>query len=174
MSIKDIITVPNEILKKISEPIEKIGNNEKKLIKDLFDTMYASNGIGLAAVQIGVLKRILVIDVSTKNEPKKPLSLINPIIKKLSDDTSVYEEGCLSIPETFIEIERPKICPIAYIDLDGNKKELKCDGLMSTCVQHEINHLDGKLIIDHLSKLKKDFIIKKISKLQKSPDRVIV
>ena len=174
MSIKDIITVPNEILKKISEPIEKIGTNEKKLVKDLFDTMYASKGIGLAAVQVGILKRILVIDVSTKDEQKKPISLINPIIKRLSDDTSVYEEGCLSIPETFIEIERPKICEIEYIDLDGNKKELKCDGLMSTCVQHEINHLDGKLIIDHLSKLKKDFIIKKISKIQKNPDRVIV
>ncbi|MDC3114690.1 peptide deformylase, partial [Candidatus Pelagibacter sp.] len=150
MSIKDIITVPDEMLKKISEPIEKIGTNEKKLIKDLFDTMYASNGIGLAAVQIGVLKRILVIDVSAKDEPKKPLSLINPIIKKLSDDTSIYEEGCLSIPETFIEIERPKICEIEYIDSNGFKKELKCDGLMSTCIQHEINHLDGKLIIDHL------------------------
>ena len=174
MSIKDIITVPNEILKKISEPIEKIGTNEKKLVKDLFDTMYASKGIGLAAVQVGILKRILVIDVSTKDEQKKPISLINPIIKRLSYDTSIYEEGCLSIPETFIEIERPKICEIEYIDLDGNKKELKCDGLMSTCVQHEINHLDGKLIIDHLSKLKKDFIIKKISKLQKNPDRVIV
>ena len=174
MSIKDIITVPDEMLKKISEPIEKVGINEKKLIKDLFDTMYASKGIGLAAVQIGVLKRILVIDVSTKDDPKKPLSLVNPIIKKLSDETSVYEEGCLSIPETFIEIERPKICEIEYIDLDGKKKELKCDGLMSTCIQHEINHLDGKLIIDHLSKLKKDYIIKKISKIQKSPHRVIV
>ena len=174
MTIKDIITVPSEILKKISEPIEKIDMNEKKLVKDLFDTMYASKGIGLAAVQVGILKRILVIDVSTKDEQKKPISLINPIIKRLSDDTSIYEEGCLSIPETFIEIERPKICEIEYIDLDGNKKELKCDGLMSTCVQHEINHLDGKLIIDHLSKLKKDFIIKKISKLQKNPDRVIV
>ena len=174
MSIKDIITVPNEILKKISEPVEKIGINEKKLIKDLFDTMYASKGIGLAAVQVGILKRILVIDVSTKDEQKKPISLINPEIKRISDDTSVYEEGCLSIPETFIEIERPKICEIEYIDLDGNRKELKCDGLMSTCVQHEINHLDGKLIIDYLSKLKKDFIIKKISKLQKNPDRVIV
>ena len=174
MSINDIITVPSEILKKKSEPIEKVGKNEKKLIKDLFDTMYASKGIGLAAVQVGILKRILVIDVSTKDEQKKPISLINPIIKRLSDDTSVYEEGCLSIPETFIEIERPKICEIEYIDLDGIKKELKCDGLMSTCVQHEINHLDGKLIIDHLSKLKKDFIIKKISKLQKNPDRVVV
>ena len=174
MSIKDIITVPNEILKKISEPIEKIGTNEKKLVKDLFDTMYASKGIGLAAVQVGILKRILVIDVSTKDEQKKPISLINPTIKRLSDDTSVYEEGCLSIPETFIEIERPKICEIEYIDLDGIKKELKCDGLMSTCVLHEINHLDGKLIIDHLSKLKRDIIIKKISKTKKNPDKILL
>ena len=174
MTIKDIITVPDKILKKISEPIEKVGSNEKKLINDLFDTMYNSKGIGLAAVQVGILKRILVIDVSTKDEKKEPLSFINPTIKKLSDETSIYEEGCLSIPETFIEIERPKICEIEYIDSNGFKKELKCDGLMSTCVQHEINHLDGKLIIDHLSKLKKDFIIKKISKIQKSPDRVIV
>ena len=174
MSIKDIITVPNEILKKISEPIEKIGINEKKLISDLLDTMYASNGIGLAAVQIGILRRVLVVDVSKKEEEKNPISLINPKIKKLSDDTSVYEEGCLSIPETFIEIERPRVCEVEYIDLDGNKKELKCDGLMSTCIQHEINHLDGKLIIDHLSKLKRDIIIKKISKDKKNLNRVIV
>ncbi len=174
MSIKEIITVPDEILKKISEPIEKIGNNEKKLIDDLFDTMYNSNGIGLAAVQVGILKRILVVDVSTKNEKSQPIALINPVIRNLSNDTSVYEEGCLSIPETFIEIERPKICEVEYIDKKGLKKILKCDGLLSTCIQHEINHLDGKLIIDHLSKLKRDIIIKKISKSQKNPDRILV
>jgi len=174
MSIKDIITVPNEMLKKISEPIEKVGVNEKKLINDLFETMYNSNGIGLAAVQVGILKRILVIDVSTKDEKKNPLSFINPTIKKVSDETSIYEEGCLSIPETFIEIERPKICEVEYIDIDGKKKNLKCGGLLSTCLQHEINHLDGKLIIDHLSKLKKDIIIKKISKSKKNPDRILV
>ena len=174
MSIKDIITVPNETLKKISEPIEKVGVNEKKLIKDLFETMYNSKGIGLAAVQVGILKRILVIDVSNKEEEKNPLSFINPIIKNISDETSIYEEGCLSIPDTFIEIERPKICEVEFIDLDGKKKNIKCDGLLSTCIQHEINHLDGKLIIDHLSKLKRDLIIKKISKSQKNPDRIIV
>ena len=174
MSIKDIITVPDETLKKISDPVTKVGVNEKKLIKDLFDTMYNSNGIGLAAVQVGVLKRILVIDVSDKNEKKEPISFINPIIKKVSEETSIYEEGCLSIPDTFIEIERPKICEVEYIDLDGKKKYLKCDGLLSTCLQHEINHLDGKLIIDHLSKLKRDLIIKKISKSKKTPDRIIV
>ena len=174
MSIRDIVTVPNEILKKISEPIEKVGVNEKKLINDLFETMYNSNGIGLAAVQVGILKRILVVDVSNKNEKKNPITLINPIIQDLSDETSIYEEGCLSIPETFIEIERPQICNVEYIDEKGKKKNLKCDGLLSTCIQHEINHLDGKLIIDHLSKLKKDLIIKKISRLKKNPDRIIV
>ena len=174
MSIKEIITVPDEILKKISAPIEKVGQNEKRLIKDLFETMYESNGIGLAAVQVGILKRILVIDVSPKDEEKKPLCFINPIIKKISKEKSIYEEGCLSIPETFIEVERPKICKVEYIDLKGNIKEIECDGLLSTCLQHEINHLDGKLIIDDLSKLKKDMIIKRISKNKKNPDRIIV
>ena len=128
MSVKDIITVPDETLKKISEPIEKVGKNEIKLIKDLFQTMYQSNGIGLAAVQVGILKRILVVDVSSKDEKKKPLSFINPTIKKISNETSIYEEGCLSIPDTFIEIERPKICEVEYIDIDGKMKNLKCDG----------------------------------------------
>ena len=174
MSIKNIITVPDEILKKISDPIEKVGINEKKLINDLFETMYKFKGIGLAAVQVGILKRILVVDVSGKEEKKKPISFINPKIKKISDDTSIYEEGCLSIPDTFIEIERPKICEVEYVDINGKIKNMKCDGLLSTCLQHEINHLDGKLIIDHLSKLKRDIIIKKISKSQKDPDRIIV
>ena len=174
MSIKEIITVPDDILKKISNPIEKVGINEKKLIDDLFKTMYHSKGIGLAAVQVGILKRVLVVDVSNKDEKNQPITLINPVIKNLSEETSTYEEGCLSIPETFIEIERPKICEVEYIDEKGEKKNLKCEGLLSTCIQHEINHLDGKLIIDHLSKLKKDFIIKKISKIKKNPDRIVV
>ena len=164
MSIKPIITVPDEILKKISKPIEKVGVNEKKLI----------NGIGLAAVQVGILKRILVIDVSNKDETSNPLTFINPTIKKISNQMSIYEEGCLSIPDTFIEIQRPQICEVEYIDINGKIKNIRCDGLLSTCLQHEINHLDGKLIIDHLSKLKKDMIIKKISKSKKNPDRIIV
>ncbi len=174
MSIKPIITVPNEVLKKVSDPIEKVGENERKLVKDLFETMYHSKGIGLAAVQVGILKRILVIDVSTKDEKKNPLCFINPVVKKISQETSVYEEGCLSIPNTFIEIERPKICEVEYIDVNGKMKNIKCDGLLSTCLQHEINHLDGKLIIDNLTKLKRDIIIKKISKNKKNPDRVVV
>ncbi len=174
MTIKNIITVPNEILKKKSEIVEKVGINEKRLINDLFETMYKSKGIGLAAVQVGILKRILVIDISSKEEKKEPLSLINPSIKKLSDETSIYEEGCLSIPDTFIEIERPKICEVEYIDINGKKRNIKCDGLLSTCLQHEINHLDGKLIIDHLSKLKREITIKRISKSKKNPDRILV
>ena len=174
MSIKDIITVPNQTLKKISTPLEKVGQNEKKLVKDLFETMYNSKGIGLAGVQVGILKRILVLDVSTKDEEKNPICFINPVIKKYSKETSIYEEGCLSIPDTFIEIERPKTCTVEYIDIEGKKKILECDGLLSTCLQHEVNHLDGKLIIDHLSKLKREIIIKKISKNKKNPDRILV
>ena len=174
MTIKDIITVPDETLKKISEPIEKVGVNEIKLVNDLFETMYRSNGIGLAAVQVGILKRILVIDVSNKDKKNEPMTFINPVIKKVSEETSIYEEGCLSIPDSFIEIERPRTCEIEFIDIKGKIQNLECDGLLSTCIQHEINHLDGKLIIDHLSKLKRDLIIKKISKLKKNPDRIIV
>ena len=174
MSVKEIVTVPDEILRKYSTEVEKVGKNEKNLIKNLFDTMYAAKGIGLAAIQIGVPKRIVVIDVSNKDQEKKPICLINPIILKKSSETSVYEEGCLSIPNTFIEIERPKKVWIEYIDQNGKKNKIICDGLLSTCAQHEIQHCDGKLIIDFLSKLKKDFLIKKLSKQKKSNQKIIV
>ena len=174
MSIREIITVPNEILRKKSEPIVNFGDSEKKLIKNLFDTMYHAQGIGLAAIQIGIPKRIIVLDVSKDNEKKKPYCFINPVIKKLSNETSIYEEGCLSIPETFIEIERPKFVWIEYIDQFGKKKEIKCEGLLSTCAQHEIQHCDGKLIIDYLSKLKKDLLIKKLTKRKLKSDKIIV
>ena len=167
MTKRTIIIEPDPILRKKSDAIEKVDDELRKLMDEMLETMYEAPGIGLAAVQIGILKRILVIDVSTKDEKSEPLSFINPVIKKVSDETSIYEEGCLSIPDTFIEIERPKICEVEYIDINGEKKNLKCDGLLSTCLQHEINHLDGKLIIDHLSKLKRDIIIKKISKTKK-------
>lgn len=167
MSIKKIITVPDETLRKISEPIQGFGTNEKKLIKNLFDTMYSANGIGLAAIQIGIPKRVIVLDVSKDNKKKEPYCFINPVIKKKSNETSVYEEGCLSIPNTFIEIERPKSIILQFINELGKKEELKLDGMLSTCAQHEIQHCDGKLIIDYLSKLKKDLIIKRLSKKKK-------
>tara|TARA_B100000900_G_scaffold396388_1_gene395619 strand:- start:965 stop:1489 length:525 start_codon:yes stop_codon:yes gene_type:complete len=174
MSIRNIITVPDETLRKNSSLIEKVGKNEKKLINEMFESMYHHNGIGLAAIQIGVPKRIIVLDVSKKEENKNPLCFINPVIKKQSSETSIYEEGCLSLPETFIEIERPKLCWVEYVDIEGIKKEIKCDNLLSTCIQHEINHLDGKLIIDFLSKLKRDLIVKKLSKFKQNPDRIVV
>ena len=174
MPPRKIITVPDEILRKISDPIEKVDTNEKKLVKEMFDTMYHHNGIGLAAIQIGIPKRIIVLDVSKKDEKKNPLCFINPIIKNKSKEKSLYEEGCLSLPETFIEIERPKLCWIEYIDIEGKKREIKCDNLLSTCIQHEINHLDGRLIIDFLSKLKRDLIVKKLSKNKQNPDRIVV
>ena len=174
MSIKEIITVPDPILKKISSPIEKINVNEKKLIKDLKDTMYDANGIGLAAIQIGIPKRIVIVDVSKKDEKRNLHCLINPKIKKFSEVRSTYEEGCLSIPNTFIQIERPKEIEIEYIDENGKKKNMKCSGLLSTCIQHEVQHCDGILIIDYLSKLKKDLIIKKISKEVSNNNKIIV
>ena len=172
MVLKKIITVPDEILRKISEPIEKIGINEKKLIKSLFETMYNANGIGLAAIQIGIPKRIVVMDVSKKKD--SPICMINPIIKKFSNETSIYEEGCLSIPDTFIEIQRPKVVNIDYVDEKGEKKQVTCDNLLSICAQHEIQHCDGKLIIDYLSKLKKDFLIKKLKKKKKDSNKIVV
>ena len=174
MTIKKLITVPDELLRKKSQNIEKVSTDEKKLIKDLFETMYHHKGIGLAAIQVGIPKKIIVLDVMQKDDKKNPLCFINPVIKKISNEKSKYEEGCLSIPNTFIEIERPKACIVEYIDIHGKKKSMECDGLLSTCIQHEINHLDGKLIIDFLSKLKKDLIIKKLSKTKQNKDRILV
>ena len=174
MTVQKLITVPDEILRKKSKPIEKVSRDEKKLIKNLIETMYHHKGIGLAAIQVGIPKRIIVLDVQQKGEKKKPLCFINPVIKNISKEKSRYEEGCLSIPNTFIDIERPKTCNVEFIDIDGKKKNMLCDNLLSTCIQHEINHLDGKLIIDFLSKLKKDLIIKKLSKTKQSSDKIVV
>ena len=163
------------ILRKVSEPLEKVDNELRKLMDDMLETMYSAPGIGLAAVQIGILKRLIVIDISKGEEKKKnPLFLINPIITSRSKDTSIYEEGCLSIPGYFAEIERPAQCHINFLDYTGKQKQLKADGLLSTCIQHEIDHLDGKLFIDYLSKLKKDMIIKKLLKQKKTQDKIVL
>ena len=174
MTIKKIITVPDKILREVSTPIDTVSIYEKKLIDDLFESMYDSNGIGLAAIQIGVPKRIIVLDVGNKDKKKNPMCFINPVIKNKSNKRSTYEEGCLSIPDTFVEIERPSICDVDYLDYDGKKKNIRCEGLLSTCIQHEIAHCDGELIIDFLSKLRKDIVIKKLSKLKNNPDRIVV
>ena len=174
MSIRNIIIEPDTILRKKSEPLQQVNNETQKLLDDMLKTMYAAPGIGLAAVQIGILKRIIVIDISKKEEKKNPIFLINPEITYQSKETSIYEEGCLSLPGHFAEIERPAKCKINYIDYHGKKAKLEAEGLLSTCVQHEIDHLNGILFIDYLSKLKKDMIIKKLVKQKKELDKAIL
>jgi len=172
--LRKILTEPDPILRKKCETLEKVDTDTKKLMDDMLETMYSAPGIGLAAVQVGILKRLIVIDISKAEEKKNPLFLINPKIIHQSKKTSVYEEGCLSIPGQFAEIERPAECTLQYIDYHGKEKELKADGLLATCVQHEVDHLNGILFIDYLSKLKKDMIIKKLVKQKKGIERVIV
>ncbi len=171
---RNIVIEPDPILRKKSEKLEKVDNDLRKLLDEMLETMYAAPGIGLAAVQIGVLKRLVVIDVSKEDEKKNPLFLINPIITFRSKTTAIHEEGCLSLPGYFAEIERPAECHIDYINYEGLKKNLKASGLLATCIQHEIDHLDGKLFIDYLSKIKKDMIIKKLIKYKKEKNNIIL
>ena len=172
--LRKILIEPDPILRKKCEPLEKVDKEIQKLMDDMLETMYAAPGIGLAAIQVGILKRLVVIDISKAEEKKNPIFLINPQIIHKSKKTSVYEEGCLSLPGQFAEIERPAECTLKYVDYNGREKELKAEGLLATCVQHEVDHLNGTLFIDYLSKLKKDMIIKKLVKQQKEIERVIV
>tara|TARA_Y100001936_G_scaffold166765_1_gene162986 strand:+ start:421 stop:945 length:525 start_codon:yes stop_codon:yes gene_type:complete len=174
MSKKKILTLPDPILREVSEPVNKVDKEIKHLMDDMLETMYAAPGIGLAAVQIGILKRVIVIDLSKDNEKKDPIFIVNPKILSQSKELVAYEEGCLSIPNQFAEIERPKSCILEYLDYSGNKKEIEAQGLLATCIQHEIDHLNGILFIDYLSKLKKDLILKKVKKQKKEIDRVVV
>ena len=172
MTIRKILIEPNKLLRQISESVEKVGKEEKKLMDDMLDTMYAENGIGLAAIQIGVPKRIIVMDLSKDPEKKEPRYFVNPIIKNKNSKKATYEEGCLSVPNQFAEIDRPNKCDVEYLDYKGEKKVLHADGLLATCIQHEMDHLEGILFIDYLSKLKKSIIIKKLSKLKS--DRAVL
>ena len=174
MTIRKIITEPDILLRKKSDPIEKFDKSLKALMDDMLETMYEAPGIGLAAIQLGVLRRVVVIDLSKDGEKNNPLYLVNPEIIHRSEKMAIYEEGCLSLPGQFAEIQRPSECHVKYLDYTGNQKELKADGLLSTCIQHEVDHLDGILFIDYLSKLKKDFIIKKLSKQKKDIERIVV
>ena len=164
MSVKPILTEPNKLLRQVSKPVENVGDEERRLMDDMLDTMYAAPGIGLAAIQIGVPKRIIVMDISRDEDKKEPRYFVNPVIQNKDKIKSIYEEGCLSVPNQFAEIERPKNCDIEYLDYNGNKQLLKAEGLLATCIQHEMDHLEGILFIDYLSKLKKSMIIKKLSK----------
>ena len=174
MAIKTIITEPNKILRQKSKPVETVGEEERKLMDDMLDTMYQANGIGLAAIQIGIAKRIIVMDISKDEKKKNPMYFVNPKIKNKHSENFTYEEGCLSVPNYFAEIERPKKCEVEYLDYNGQKQMLIAEGLLSTCIQHELDHLEGILFIDYLSKLKKTMIIKKLSKHKDRPDRIIV
>ena len=174
MSQRKIVIEPDPILREKSKTLETVDNELRKLLDDMLETMYAAPGIGLAAVQVGILKRLIVIDISKDEQKKNPLFLINPEIVFRSKKTSIYEEGCLSLPGHFAEIERPAECHIKFIDYSGKEKELKASGLLATCIQHEIDHLNGILFIDYLSKLKKDMIIKKLKKYKKEVDKIVI
>ena len=174
MTKRKIITEPDIILRKKSVTLEKVDDDLRDLMDDMLETMYAAPGIGLAGVQIGILKRLIVIDVSRDEEKKSPLFLINPEIISKSSNTSVYEEGCLSLPGYFAEIERPAECQIEYIDYYGKKKKMKASGLLATCIQHEVDHLNGILFIDYLSKLKRDMVIKKLIKNKKELNKIVL
>jgi peptide deformylase len=168
MTIKPLIILPDPILRQASKPIERVDDELKRLADDMLETMYDAPGIGLAAIQIGVPRRMLVIDVSREGEDKQPQVFINPEILKSSDERSVYEEGCLSIPDYYAEVERPATITVKYLDRDGKELTAEADGLLATCLQHEIDHLNGVLFIDHISRLKREMVIKKFTKAAKS------
>ena len=174
MALMQILTEPNKILREKSQLVEKVDTDLQKLMSDMLETMYAAPGIGLAAIQVGVAKRVIVLDIAGKDQCKNPMYFINPVIINKSDNNSSYEEGCLSVPGQFAEIHRPERCHIKYIDYFGQPKEIKAVGMLATCIQHEIDHLEGILFIDYLSKMKKTMIIKKLSKQKKELERIVV
>jgi len=174
MTIRTILTEPNKILRQISQPVEKVEDEERELMRDMLETMYSLNGIGLAAIQVGVPKRIIVLDISKEENKKNPMYFINPVIKNKNKELATYEEGCLSVPGQFAEIDRPSECDVEYLDYNGEKQLLYVTGLLATCIQHELDHCDGKLFIDYLSKLKKSIIIKKLSKQKNNPARIVI
>ncbi len=164
MTIKPLIILPDPLLRQVSTSIERVDADLRKLVDDMLETMYEAPGIGLAAIQVGVPRRLLVIDISKEDEGKRPLVFINPEIITSSDERSVYEEGCLSIPDYYAEVERPASVTVKSIDRDGKEQVTEAEGLLATCLQHEIDHLNGILFIDHISRLKREMVIKKFTK----------
>jgi len=174
MALREILTEPNNILRQKSLNVDFVDNDIQNLMDDMLETMYAAPGIGLAAIQIGIPKRIIVMDIDHKEEGKNPMYFVNPEIISKSKNNSTYEEGCLSVPGQFAEIDRPDKCVIKYLNYHGESKTIETTGMLSTCIQHEIDHLNGILFIDYLSKLKKSMIIKKLSKQKKTIERIVV
>jgi peptide deformylase len=167
MALRDIVIIPDPRLRLASEPVKSIDKGVRALVEDMFETMYAAPGIGLAAIQIGVPQRVVTMDLAKKEGEKEPQVFINPEIVWASEEKSVYDEGCLSIPEYYEEVERPQKVKVRYLDLDGKQHEIEADGLLATCLQHEIDHLNGVLFIDHISKLKRSMVMKKFKKAAK-------
>lgn len=167
MTIRKILTLPDPKLREVSKPVAAVDDEVLQLADDMLETMYDAPGVGLAAIQIGVAKRVVVIDASNENEDPEPLTLINPEIIASGSETRSHEEGCLSIPEVLVEIERPTPVTVRYLDRSGAVQERQADGLLGTAIQHEIDHLDGKLIIDHLTRLKRDMVMRKFKKLSR-------
>jgi len=174
MTIRKILVEPDPFLRRKSEKVEKVDDDVRSLMNDMLETMHDAPGIGLAAIQIGVPKRIIVMDLAKENEKKQPLYFVNPEIITKSEIDLTYEEGCLSVPGQFAEIDRPDRCKIKYLDYDGKEQILNAEGLLATCIQHEIDHLEGILFIDYLSKLKRSMITKKLSKQKKELERIVV
>jgi peptide deformylase len=171
MALKTIIIAPDPRLKKKSKPLASVDAETRQLMDDMLETMYAAPGIGLAAPQVGVLKRVIVLDIDREEVKTGPLVMANPEIVEASDEDATYEEGCLSVPEHYSDVARPAKVTVRYLDRDGKKQEMICDGLLSTCVQHEIDHLDGILFIDHISSLKRNMILRKLLKERKEAER---
>jgi len=167
MALRDILILPDKRLRLVSEPVKKIDRDVRALVDDMFETMYEAPGIGLAAIQIGMPRRIITMDLSKKEGPPEPRVFVNPELLWSSDETATYEEGCLSIPEYYEEVTRPAQVRVKYLDRDGNEQVLEASDLLATCLQHEIDHLNGVLFIDHISKLKRDRLIKKYAKVAK-------
>ena len=168
MALREILTVPDPRLKQVSQPVAAVDDELRALMDDMLETMYAAPGIGLAAVQVGVPKRVIVMDLAGKDEPPQPRYFVNPEILWASEDTAPYEEGCLSVPEIFDEVERPAQVKLRYLNYPGEQIEEDADGLFAVCVQHEMDHLEGVLVIDHLSRLKREQAIKKVKKQAKA------
>jgi peptide deformylase len=167
MALREIIKLPDPRLRLVSKPVATITDDIRTLVADMFETMYAAPGIGLAAIQVGVPQRVVTLDLAKKDEPKQPLAVINPELVWSSEERATYEEGCLSIPEFYEEVERPAQVKVRFTDLDGQTREVEANGLLATCLQHEIDHLNGILFIDHISKLKRDRVTKKFAKAAK-------
>ena len=174
MTIRKILTEPDPFLRQKSTKVELVNNEIRTLMDDMLETMYNAPGIGLAAIQIGIPKRVIVMDLSRGDEKKNPLYFVNPEIITNSDNDAAYEEGCLSVPGQFAEINRPDKCKVKYLDYSGNEQILDTEGLLATCIQHEMDHLEGILFIDYLSKLKRSMIVKKLSKQKKNLERIVV